>query len=77
MEVWSATTPRSAISSSKSRKLKLKRRYYRTQVTITVGSNLRFQNNGRHDLITSPYQVCRRNTSTCSPIWGDFPATVR
>src|SRR6476469_7948776 len=61
MEVWSTARPRSAMSSSKSRRLRQNRRYQRTQVTITSGSNLRFQNNGgREDLIASPYQI--RNT---------------
>src|SRR5262249_14563270 len=44
--------PRSAMSSCKSRRLKQKRRYQRTQVTITSGSNFRFQNKGgRHDFM--------------------------
>ena len=52
------------MSSSRSRKLRLKRRYHRTQVTITSGSNLRFLNNGgRHYLIASPYQIRRCNTA--------------
>src|SRR5215469_11195201 len=52
------------MSSSKSRKLKQKRRYQRTQVTITSGSNLRFQNSGgRHDFMASRYQIRRCNTS--------------
>jgi hypothetical protein len=52
------------MSSSKSRKLKQKRRYRRTQVTIIAGSNLRFQNSGeRHDPIASPLQIRSRNTS--------------
>jgi hypothetical protein len=39
-------------------------RYQRTQVTITCGSNFRFQNNGgRHDVIASPYQIRSCNTS--------------
>src|ERR1051326_3627015 len=46
MEVWSTARPRSAMSSSKSRRLSQNRRYQRTQVTITCGSNLRFQKKG-------------------------------
>ena len=50
--------------SSRSRKLNQKRKYHRTQVTITCGSNLRFQNSGgRHDFIGSHYQIRRCNTS--------------
>ena len=41
----------------------------RTQVTITWGSNLRFQNNGgRQDLISSPYQIRSCNTSETNKI---------
>ena len=40
------------MSSCKSRRLKQKRRYQRTQVTITSGSNVRFQNKGGpHDFM--------------------------
>src|SRR5689334_17259120 len=46
------------------RKLKQNRRYHRTQVTITWGSNLRFQNNGgRQEPMASSYQIRSRNTS--------------
>src|ERR1051326_3977932 len=52
------------MSSSTSRKLKQNRRYQRTQVTITSGSNLRFQNSGgRRDFIPSTYQIRRCNPS--------------
>ena len=52
------------MSSSKSRKLKQNRKYHRTQVTITWGSNLRFQNNGgRQELMALSYQIRSRNTS--------------
>jgi hypothetical protein len=51
------------MSACQSRKLKQKRRYQRTQVTITSGSNFRFQNNrGRHDLIGLRYQIPCCNT---------------
>src|SRR5512133_2095501 len=64
MDVWSTDKPRSAMSSSKSRKLKQNRRYHRTQVTITCGSDFRFQNNGgRDDVIPSRYQNRSCNTS--------------
>src|SRR5690242_7999815 len=64
MVVWSTARPRSAMSSSKSRKLRQNRRYHRTQVTITCGSNFRFQNNGgRHDFMASRYQIRSCNTS--------------
>ena len=40
------------MTSCKSRRRKQKRRYQRTQVTITSGSNSRFQNKGgRHDFM--------------------------
>src|SRR5689334_12727459 len=46
------------MGSSTSRKLSENRKYQRTQVTITAGSNCRFRNNaGRLDLIPSPYQI--------------------
>jgi hypothetical protein len=52
------------MSSSKSRKLRQNRRYHRTQVTITCGSNFRFQNKGgRHDFMASRYQIRSCNTS--------------
>jgi hypothetical protein len=38
--------------------------FQRTQVTITCGSNLRFQNNGaRQDFMAPPYQIRSCNTS--------------
>lgn len=46
MVVWSTERPRSAISSSRTRRLRENRRYQRTLVTITAGSNWRFRNNG-------------------------------
>jgi hypothetical protein len=62
------------MSSCKSRKLKQKRRYQRTQATITSGSNFRFQNNGgRHDLIGLRYQIPCCNTSLeMYELWRHF-----
>ena len=52
MVVWSTAKPRSAISSSKSRRLRENRQYHRTQVTMMVGSNWRLRNKGgRADLM--------------------------
>jgi hypothetical protein len=51
------------MSSRTSRKLRQNRRYDRTHVTITWGSNLRFQNKGgRHYLIPPLYQIRSCNT---------------
>jgi hypothetical protein len=58
-------------SSSRSRKLKLKRRYHRTQVTITSGANFR-NKGGRHDLIDSPYQIRSCNTSAKQYTYNDL-----
>src|SRR6266545_1529469 len=56
--VWSTDRPRSRMSSSTSRRLKENRQYQRTQVTITTGSNLRFQNSGgRQELMSPHYQT--------------------
>ena len=67
------------MSSSRSRRLRENRRYHRTQVTITIGSNLRFRNNGgRQDFILRPYQIRRCNTSrervptACGRVRTDF-----
>jgi hypothetical protein len=62
--VWSTAKPRSAISSSRFRRLRENLQYHRTQVTIMTGSNLRLRNDGgRLDLIPSTYQMRRCNTS--------------
>ncbi len=67
IEVWWTARPRSATSSCKSRSLKQKRRYQRTQVTITSGSNFRFQNNGgRHDLMA----YATKSAAATLPIWA-------
>jgi hypothetical protein len=47
------------------RRLKQKRQYQRTQVTITIGSNLRFQNSGgRQELMSTPYQTRSAKAAT-------------
>src|SRR5882762_8234659 len=56
--VWSTDKPRSAISSSTSRRLSENRRYHRTQVTIISAANWRLRNKGtRRNPIRSPYQI--------------------
>src|SRR5215831_17998505 len=64
MVVWSTDSPRSAMISSRSRRLSENRKYHRTQVMITSGSNWRFRKAlGRDGVMPSPYQTCRCNTS--------------
>src|SRR5215831_13696246 len=65
MVVWSTAKPRSAINSSRSRRLRENLQYHRTQVTMMTGSNWRLRNNGgRRDLMPSTYQIRRCNTSS-------------
>src|SRR4051794_26539174 len=53
MDVWSTARPRSAMSSSRWRKLKQNPQIPADAVTITCGSNFRFQNSGgRNDAIS-------------------------
>src|SRR5437773_2151610 len=63
--VWSTDKPRSAISSSTSRRLSENRRYHRTHVTIISAANWRLRNKGaRQNPIRSPYQIPRPEVAT-------------